>query len=92
MALVAKNKEFKALHHYYTTRAENPLKMITFKSTSDTYRSAFNIPFVNVNSLAHSIIEFPIVFLFCKQADVVQVYLHYICLKQRTLVRCIYFF
>ncbi len=26
MPLVAKNKEFKALHHYYTTRAENPLK------------------------------------------------------------------
>ena len=26
MALVAKNKEFKALHHYYTTRVENPLK------------------------------------------------------------------
>ena len=26
MPLVAKNPEFKALHHYYTTRAENPLK------------------------------------------------------------------
>jgi len=26
MPLVAKNEEFKALHHYYTTRAENPLK------------------------------------------------------------------
>jgi len=26
MPLVAKNQEFKALHHYYTTRAQNPLK------------------------------------------------------------------
>jgi transposase len=26
MPLVAKNEEFKALHHYYTTRAQNPLK------------------------------------------------------------------
>ena len=26
MPLVAKNPEFKALHHYYTTRANNPLK------------------------------------------------------------------
>jgi len=26
MPLVAKNQEFKALHHYYTTRSQNPLK------------------------------------------------------------------
>jgi len=26
MILVAKNKAFKALHQYYTTRSENPLK------------------------------------------------------------------
>ncbi|MEC2074489.1 transposase [Metabacillus fastidiosus] len=26
MILVAKNKDFKALHHYYTTRPDNPLK------------------------------------------------------------------
>lgn len=26
LPLVAKNQEFKALHHYFTTRSENPLK------------------------------------------------------------------
>ncbi|TCN18939.1 hypothetical protein EV146_11826 [Mesobacillus foraminis] len=26
MILVAKDKAFKALHHYYTTRSDNPLK------------------------------------------------------------------
>jgi hypothetical protein len=26
MALVAKNEEFRELHKYYTTRAQNPLK------------------------------------------------------------------